>query len=29
MFLSVDGSGVTISVYRPVGRPEFGEAEIS
>ena len=23
------GSGVTISVYRPVGRPEFGEVEIS
>lgn len=23
------GSGVTISVYRPTGRPEFGEAEIS
>ena len=22
-------SGVTISVYRPIGRPEFGEAEIS
>ena len=22
-------SGVTISVYRPTGRPEFGEAEIS
>ena len=23
------GSGVTISVYRPTGRPEFGEVEVS